>query len=359
MKNKNLIVFLLFIVLFTACKKQSSASGPGSRFGAREETVIIEVAELRDLNEFIRLTGVLEGKIDINFNSEVSGQIIELFKGLGDNIRKGEAIGRIDNRDFEIQVAQAQAAVLSAEATLLSAESAYNANKRLHEGGRLSEVEYQNSVSIFKNAQAQLQGAKATLEARNRTLQNSQFISPVDGQIVDLPIRVGQTITVGQKVAGIVDLSTLKIRTGVGESAIKTVYRGQSVNITHRSMDEVIIGRVTGVGQKPLANIATYPIEIEINNRDRKLLPGLVVNCEILSFINKNVIYTLTSNVQKEYDTDFVYVVDSENIVHKKVVKLGKQISENIIIESGVNVGDRILTDGHDRVREGSKVIVK
>ena len=302
---------------------------------------------------------MLEGKVDINFNSEVSGQIIELFKGLGDNIKKGEAIGRIDNKDFEIQVIQAQATVLSAEATLLSAESAFNANSKLYESGRLSEVEYQNSVSSLKNAQAQLQGSKATLEARNRTLQNSQFLSPVDGQIVDLPIRVGQTISVGQKVAGIVDLSVLKIRTGVGENVIKAIYRGQSASITHRNVDEVITGRVTGVGQKPLTNIATYPIEIEIANHARKLLPGLVVNCEILSFVNKGVIYTLLSNVQKEYDTDYVYIIDSENIVHRQVVKLGKQISENVIIESGLVEGDKIVVEGQDKVRDGAKVLVR
>ena len=358
MRRVLIILAVMIVVVLTACKEkapQQRGQGPGGR----EETVIIEVMIQRDLNEYIRLSGVLEGKTDISFNSEVSGRIVELYKSLGDNVRTGEAIGKTDNADLEIQVMQAEAAVFSAEASVVSAEVVYNGNVELFENGRISAVEFHTSESAFKSAQATLQGARATLESRKRALQNSQFFAPVDGQIVDLPIRVGQTITVGQKIAGIVDVATLKIRTGVGESAIRSIYRGQTALITHRNIDGVITGRVTGVGHKPLTNIATYPLEIEINNSARKLIPGLVVNCEILSYVNRAVIYTLMSNIQKEYDTDFVYIVDDQNIIQKRIVTLGKQISENVIITDGIEPRDRLVVDGHDRIKEGSKVAVR
>ena len=190
-------------------------------------------------------------------------------------------------------------------------------------------------------------------------LENSQFLSPIDGQIVDLPIRVGQTISIGQKVAGIVDMRTLKIRTGVGENAIGTVYKGQIASITYKNFPDIINAKVTGVGYKPLPSIATYPVEIEIDNKELKLYPGMVVSGEILNYVNKNVIYILFNNIIKEYDHYYLYTVNEDNIVEKKEVTLGKQINEYIIIESGLTEGDRVIIEGYDKIQDRSRVIVK
>jgi membrane fusion protein (multidrug efflux system) len=359
MLKKYIYLTIIFAVFLVACKEKAPQQTTGGRPGGREEIVIVEEVQLRDLDEMIRLTGILEGKTDISFNSESSGQIVQLSKGLGDYVRRGETIGRIENSDLVIQVSQAEASVLAAEAGLLSTTTSYNANSGLYSESRISEVEYQNSLSAFKNAQATLSGAKANLESRRRALQNSSFSAPVSGQIVDLPIRIGQTINVGQKIAGIVDMNTLKIRTGVGENAIRSINRGQTVRVSHRDSNDIVYGTITGIGFKPLSNIATYPIEIEIPNPNRKLLPGMVVSCEILSAVHKNVFYTLLSNIQKEYDTDFVYVVDENSIATRREVKLGRQISENIIIESGLVPGDRMIIEGFDRITNGSRVVVK
>ena len=359
MNNFYKLFIVLLISLLLGCGNKGETPQERPHSGARVETVIVEVVALRNLNEYIRLTGILEGKTDISFNSEISGRIVEVFKRLGDSVEIGEAIGRIDNTDLEIQVTQAEAAVLAAEANLLSANILYLSSSELFESEMISSVEYHNNLSNFKNAQATLQGAKANLESRQRALHNSQFFAPVAGRIVDLPIRVGQSISAGQKIAGIVDIETLTIRTGVGENAIRAISSGQTVNVTNRNNNSVQRGRIVGIGLKPLANIATYPIEIEIENRNNNLLPGMVVNCEILSFVNRNVVYTLLSNVLREYDTEYVYVVDAENIVHRRNVKTGKQISENIIIESGLSAGDRLIVDGHERVRDGSIVTIR
>jgi RND family efflux transporter MFP subunit len=235
----------------------------------------------------------------------------------------------------------------------------YNSNAELYKEGSISTVEYHNSLSTFKNAQALLQGAKAALESRTRALHNSQFFSPVDGRIVDLPIRVGQTITIGQRVAGIVDAQTLMIRTGVSETAIRAVSRGQTVTVSHRNNGESHVGRITGIGYRPLANITSFPIEIEIDNRAGKLIPGMVVSCEILSNVNRNVIYVPMSIILREFDTDFVFVIDANNVAHRRNVVLGRQVRENTIITSGLAPGEKLVIEGHDRIRDGSRVIVR
>jgi RND family efflux transporter MFP subunit len=355
----SLVFFILTMLVFIGCAERNPSPSGHRPGGARLETVIIESVVERDLNEYIRLTGVLEGKTDITFNSEVSGQIVGIYKRLGDSVRRGEAIGKIDNAEQEIFVKQAESVLLAAQASLIAAQATYNANSSLYQENRLSSVEYQMSLSNYKNALATVQNASAQLELRERNLRNSLFRSPVDGRIVNLPIRVGQTIAPGQKIAGIADIRSLKIRSGVGENAIRSLQRGQVARISYRGNPDTFEGKVTGIGYKPLDNIVSYPIEIEMANPEMKLYPGMVVNVEIRSHTHSQVIYMLLNNVQKEYDQHFVYVVDAENTAHKTYVTLGKQINENVIILSGLKSGDMLVVEGFDNIADGVKVITR
>ena len=358
MKIKLILISLLGIFTITACGQKKA---PQRTFmqESREETVMVEEVHLRNLNEYIRLSGVLEGNIDISFNSEVSGKIVQIYKNLGDSVKKGEAIAKIDNKDYEIQVLQAEAAVLAAEASKVSAETLFNTNERLFENKKISEVEYHNSLSAYKNALSQLQGVKANYESRKRAFENTQFFAPVTGQIVDLPVKIGQTVTVGQKIAGIVDMEYLILRTGVGENSIRSVFKGQTATLSYRNSDKKYFAEVSGVGYKPLANIATYPVEIKIKNQNFELLPGMVVNSELLSYIHRNVVYTSQNHILKEYDQHFVFVIDSDSIARRRNIALGKKISENVIITDGLKSGDRLVVEGYDNIDDGSKVIVK
>jgi len=353
MKKYIIIALILYIILIGCKKKQQSRP---SFVGNRVEIVLVEEVDYRDLPEYIKLTGILEGKTDINLTSEVSGQIVEIYTGLGNTIRVGEPIARIDNADHKSLLDQAEVALLSAEANLAGATAIYRANETLFETNRLSEVEFQNSVTAFKNAQSQLLGAKATYDQRKRTFDNTRFISPVYGEIVDLPIRVGQTVSTGQKVAGIVDVYNLVLKTGIGENVVSSVLRGQTVTINHRNSDLIFTGKVSGIGYKPLSSTANYPIEIEITDTKGYLIPGMIVNGEILSHVNKNVFYTLQSNIIKAFDDNYLYVVSSDNVANIRKVILGKQIMENVIISSGLNKGDVIIIEGSDRIDDGQKV---
>ncbi|MCL1826951.1 MAG: efflux RND transporter periplasmic adaptor subunit [Candidatus Cloacimonetes bacterium] len=352
--RKYLFLLLVIYIALIGCKKKQTNQRPQPP--ARLEVVLVEAVELRDLHEYIRLTGTLEGKTDINLISEVSGQIVEIFTGLGNTVKVGEAIARIDNADYKSLLDQAEVALISAEANLTSAEAVFQANINLYERELLSEAEYQNSVATFKNAQAQKLGAQATFDQRKRTLDNTRFVSPVYGEIVDLPIRVGQAISVGSKVAGIVDVYNLVLKTGIGEGVVSNIQRGQTVSISHRNSELSFSGKVSGIGYKPLNSTANYPLEIEISNTKDYLLPGMIVNGEILSHTNKKVIYTLQSNIIKEFDDHYLYVINENNIAQKRKITLGKQVIENVIIASGLQPGDIIIIEGADKVDHGMKV---
>jgi multidrug efflux system membrane fusion protein len=120
--------------------------------------------------------------------------------------------------------------------------------------------------------------------------------------------------------------------------------------------DKEIVGKVTGLGIRPATGSNNYPIEIIFDNKDNCLFPGMVVESNILAKTFQNVIFTSVDNLREKYDTNFVYIINDDNRAETRVVELGEQVRNYVIIKSGLNVGDRLVTDGIDTLSENSLV---
>ena len=345
-------------ILFSGCSK------PGGGFDrmkkeAAPTSVIVEVIKPRDLEEFIKIVGTLEGITDITLSSEVNGKIVEKFKNLGDWVNTGEPIGRIDNADLKNMVDQAEASLLAAQASFDSAQLNLTTSEKLYEGDKISKMAYLEAQIGIKGAQANLEAAKAGLESAQRYLSNSRFTSPVSGYITSISLEVGEMIGAGSPVCSIVNSTKLLIKTGIGESDIRTVNKGQHVSIHYYDYPQKFDGIITGVGIKPLAGTASYPIEIVLDNKDGLLLPGMVVEGYILAHVYEDVIYTSLNNISEKYDDKLVYIIDENETAHKVNVQLGKEINRNVIIEEGLKQGDKLVREGYENLQEGTKVKIK
>ncbi len=363
MKIKYLLITLIVFSILFGCGKESEEKSELSKKGksntGKNIPVMVEKVQPKNLEQFIKVTGKLEGWTDIVMTSETSGKIIEIKKHLGDRVAKGEEIGRIDNKDYEIQVKQSEASVLAAEASYEAAELQMQASENLFKNNSISQVEYSQSKSAFKNALAGVKGAQAGLEKSQKAYDNSCFIAPVSGFITDIPIEIGQTISFGQPVCSIVDSKKMIIKTGVGEKEVQKLKKGQQVTISNDGKKDTFYGKITGIGIKPVNNSASYPIEIEIDNPKGKLLPGMVIEASILSKVFKDVIYTSMNNIFQEYDDYFAFVIDSKNKAERRKVTLGEKVGENVIIISGINIDEKLVIEGVENLEDGSVVDIR
>jgi len=363
MKIKHFMITLIVFSIIIGCGKKPAENPELSKKGKnnveKNIPVMVEKVQSKNLQQFIKVTGKLEGWIDILMTSETSGKIIEIKKHLGDWVEKGEEIGRIDNKDYEIQVKQSEALVLAAEASYEVAELQMKTSENLFKQNSISQVEYSQSKSAFKNALAGLNGAKAGLEKSRKAYDNSRFIAPVSGFITDIPIEIGQTISFGQPVCSIVDSQKMIIKTGVGETDVQKLQKGQQVTISNDGKEDIFYGKITGIGIKPVNNSASYPIEIEIDNQKGKLLPGMVIEASIQSKVFKDVIYTSMNNIIQEYDDYFVFVIDSENKAERRKVTLGEKVGENVIITSGIKTDEKLVIEGVENLEDGSVVDIR
>jgi membrane fusion protein, multidrug efflux system len=351
-----LIVFLVMFSLFK-CKKNPRAAQNLSGQDEKQ-TVMVEELQPRDLNDYITVSGKLEGSTDVMMVSETSGRILELYKKLGDRISKGEKLGRVDNEIYRIQVDQAEAARLSAQTGFDTASLNLSASEKLYQKGSISEVEYNSARSAFKSARAGLDGATAGLEAARRNYNNSFLAAPESGVISKLIATAGQYVSYGTQIAYITDSKSLVIKTGVGESQISKLKQGQSAEITVPGSDKTVKGVISGLGNRPLPGAANYSLELKLLSNSG-LQPGMVVSAKILSGVFRNQLYTSINNIVKEYDRYYIYTIDQNDKVVRKEIQTGKVIGENVLILSGAEAGDRIVTTGIENLEDGAAVQVR
>ena len=355
------IGIMLLGLALAACQKPGAGKAQQEPAQERELRVPVLTQEItpRDLRQYVNITGSLEGVTDIVMSSETSGRVVELHKSLGDWVNQDEAIGRVDNEAQRIQVDQAQANLLAAEAAYEAAQRDWQAAQGLYDREAISELEYTQQKSKLKQAQAAYNGAQAGVEQATQAYDNSRFVAPVSGYITNLPIEVGQAISMGQPVCSIVNPRRLVIKTGVSERHIGALKPGRTVNIEHYSLDEPRPGRITGVGIKPVNGGANYPIEIALDNADEKLLPGMVVNGRIESEVFEGILYIPKSAVLQEYSGEFVYLVRGDYTVEHRRVVLGRTIEDQVIIKSGLEPGDQLVIEGMENLQEDARVVVR
>lgn len=352
-----LMVISLGLMSITACKKGKDIK-ENKPVGAEKQPVMVETLQPRSLSEYITVSGKLEGSTDVTMVSETGGRILAIYKKLGDRVAKGERIGMVDNDVYKIRLDQAEAGQLSAEASFETTRLNLTTSENLLKNKSISQVEYNAALSAFKGAKAGLDGAKAGVESARKAYENSYLVSPEAGVISNLMVSAGQYLNPNTPVAYITDNKVLMIKTGVGESQISKIKQGQSVQVTAPGKDAPVSAFIKGFGIRPLPTSATYPVEIQLSGNSG-LMPGMVVTARILSGVYQNQLYTSINNIVKEFDRSYVFVIDTNNKAIRKEIQTGRIIGENVLILSGVSVGDKIVTSGMENLEDGTLVQVR
>ena len=353
--SKLILLILVLAISLISCMENKKPKKPmNDKSKEKEVIVMVQEMKLQNLDKYVNIIGKLEGITDVDFSSETNGKVIEIYKNLGDWVNKGESIGRVDNADAKNMLLQAQAALLAAEANLETANMSMKASNKLYEENTISEKEFLQAKSSLKNAQAGYNGALASSESARKNLENSQFTAPVSGYIAELKLEVGEMVNPGMKIVGIVNSKKLKVKAGISESDISFVQKNDPVKVIYKNKEYA--GKISGVGIRPTTGGNNYPVEIVLNNPNNELYPGMVIEGRIFSQTYENILYTSIENLREKYDKKFVYIINSENRAEIKIVTLGEKVENNIIITSGLKVGDKLVIDGIDSLSDGTLV---
>jgi RND family efflux transporter MFP subunit len=337
---KKTMMLLLASVLAVSCgqKQEQSVKAPMS-----VKTLEVSSGMVDNGQTYV---GIVEEHEATAVSFTGMGVVKRILVNEGQAVSKGQLIAEMDDT-------QARNLLTGAEAQMAQANDAFERYKMLHDNGSLPEVQW---VEI----QSKVAQAKSQLEVARKNLADCRLIAPVSGIIGKKLTGTGETALPSQAVVNILDISSVKVKVAVPEAEIGSVNANTQTTI----LVEAINGRYQGgrieKGVQADALTHTYDIRINVVNDGRKLLPGMVATVRFAtegSLADSSKMIPLTA-VQKKSDGGlFVWTVGKDSTAHRTTVTIGQTQGNYVNIIDGLSIGDLIVTEGYQKLSEGTKVV--
>lgn len=338
--------------LVSACTRTEAGAanetGGAGEIGSRIVNVEVTPIVLREFTGFIRVTGEVEALNDITISAEESGRIVRFLVSKGQRVRQGEEIAKLEDDFLKAQVGEATAA-------------AQLAQEEWERQRQLWEEDSVGTELMYLQRKYQAEIAAARLDQLTSRLERTVIRSPIDGVFDDNFLELGEMAAPGAPVVRIVATDRVKVTAGVPERYARSVQRGDSVLVTFDIFpDREFAGRVNYVGASVDPSSRTFPIEILLNNPEGIMKPAMVANVRVQRDRLSDVLVVPQHVVLRSAEGYKVFVITpgDQPIAEARSVVLGPSSGNEVIIESGLEVGDLLITVGQQLVDDGTHVRV-
>ena len=275
------------------------------------------------------------------------GVVKRVLVNEGQAVAKGQLIAEMDDT-------QARNLLSGAEAQMTQANDALERFKMLHDAGSLPEVQW---VEI----QSKVAQAKSQLDVAKKNLADCRLVAPVSGIIGKKMIGAGETALPSQAVVSILDISSVKVKVAIPEAEIGGISGNTSSIIKVEAIGSSFEGGRIEKGVQADALTHTYDIRINVANRERKLLPGMVASVSFgseKSEVKTEQLSMPVTAVQKKADGSlFVWTIEKDSTANRTTITTGETLGNRIVVTTGISEGERIVTEGYQKLSENTKVI--
>ena len=368
MKQKKTIIWAVMIstavVGLTACgidmPKETKTS---------YETMTVEK---QDITVPVKFSARLKGQADVTITPQVSGQLMKIAVSEGQQVKKGQTLFVIDSRNARLDLEAAQANLQAALAQENSAKLEYESNKNLFEKNIVSRYMLDNSQNTYRQAQASVAQARASVSRAKVNLGFCTIAAPVTGVIGEISVRTGDQVSPATHLTILSGNTTMDAEFAVTEALIEaSVSAGltQEDKMKHMAdLPDVTFvmkngteyphkGRITSLTGVVDAATGSLGAKASFPNPDGHLFSG-IQGTVVLPLAQKDVMVIPQVAVVKLQDKQQVYLVKADSTATAiTVTTTDTGNGEDVIVTSGLNVGDKIITIGANNVQEGQQVI--
>ena len=367
------VVMLAASIAFTQKIKPDSS---GKAFAALEtesntmleksRTVVLEKVVVTPLENITRYPGSVKACNETRMAFRVSGPLIRLNIKAGDQVRKGDVLMQIDPQDFKDKILVLDAQLSGALAQLENAHQDFARMKQLFGEKVIPQADFDHAKATQNIAEANVKGIHAQLKIARHQLDYTTLKSPYDGIITETHIENHEMVAPGQMMVGIHDISNLEIKINVPENEIinHPLVSGTKAWVKFSSFGQrqfpVTLKEWSTAADKATRSYGTTftmprPQGIQI-------LPGMTAEIQWpgIQDQNKSITMPVKAVLNDSIGTAHVWLFDSTNSMASKVpITLGPLYgSSRIVVESGLALGDPIVTDGVDFITNETKLIV-
>ncbi|MBM2846075.1 MAG: efflux transporter, family, subunit [Bacteroidetes bacterium] len=327
--------------------------------------VAVEVTPVASstLTETVSAVGTISAVRDVVVSSETVGRVTRVLVKVGDFVRQGQTLVQVDDELKSIAVDQAEVQVLAAETSFKKALRDFERAESLFFTKDISDAELESYRLGYRSAEAQHKGAVVNLRIAQRALDDARVKSPISGYVASKNIEVGEMLRMGDRVANIVDMGSVKVKLSIPEEEISKVRVHQEAALHIDSVpDNVFQAFVHTVGSKtetPMGH--TYPVEVVVENKNKDislLKAGMFARVEIKASAVADAMTISKESLLDEDTVPKVFVAEN-NIARIRPLKLGVRSGDRIQVLEGLRAGDLVISFGQKQLKDGSLVQFK
>lgn len=357
-------------------------TGADKKAAAKPRAVQVVAAAEDRITRMIEANGTLAAKDSVVLAMKVSGRLAELTVDLGDRVKQGQLLARLETTDLRLAVDQATAglqqarsrlglpvdgseervvpertpSVRQANAALTEARLKRDRAQQLFDQKLIARSDYDAAAAAFqiadgayldaleeiRNRQALLRQRRSELEMATQQLAYAVLAAPITGAIAERSASVGQYVTAGTPILTILNVNPLRLRVPVPERAAAGVRQGQQVRLRIDAQSRLYYGRVTRLSPAIDETNRTLLVEAEIPNDDGALRPGTFVRAELLAENPELAIFVPASALVSFAGLEKVLTVENGKSV-EKIVRTGYREAGRIEIVEGLRAGELVV----------------
>jgi len=359
MKAKNILFSgPLLILLFASCKQKNNAPP-----ALPPTPVYVAAARMADAVYYDEYQATVVALNSVELRSEVSGFITGIFFKEGDVVNKGKELYEIDRRKYEAAYEQALANLESANANLVKAKKDIDRYTMLLQNDAVATQTVDQAQAAYETNKSQVDVAKAGVLSAKTDLDYSLINAPFTGRIGISQVKLGAQVTPGTTL-----LNTISSENPIGvDVVIDEEQISRFYDLQKKSTDSTFKlqladgsqytrpGKVLAIDRGVTSGTGTITVRIQFANDEDVLKDGMSCVLKVLNSESGERIQIPYKAVNEQMGEFFVFVAQ-DTIAHQHKVKLGPRIGTDVVILSGIQQGDKVITDGFQRLRDGGKI---
>lgn len=357
-----LLLSLLLCGALAGCgrgQKNARASGPPPSVPVGVATV-----KQRDFPVYLTGLGAVTAFNTVSLKTRIDGQITQVNFIEGQDVKEGELLIQIDPRPYQVALEQAQANLQRDEAQLTNAKVQYERMKALYDGGVIAKQDLDTQEASFGQYEGTIAADKAAIDNAKLNLVYTRITAPINGRIGLRQVDIGNYVTAasGASMAVITQMHPIAIIFTLPEDQLQAVRERMqkgTLQVDVYSRDDqtkLSTGKLLTIDNLIDQTTGTVRFKAVFENPDNSLWPNQFVNVHLLLETRKGAITAPVSAIQRGPQGTFVYLVDNSNTVEVRPVQLALTQGNTVVIASGLQAGERVVTDGQEKLQAGSRV---
>lgn len=360
------ILLLVAFGIYETARWVRTATPPGGRFpqGALQ-TVGASTAVLGDVRVVLNELGTVTPLATVTVQTQINGQLTDVGFTEGQLVKKGDFLAQVDPRPYEYLKEQYEGQLARDQGLLAQAQMDQKRYETLAAQNSIARQQAEDQVFIVQQYAGSVKQDQGLVDAQALNIAYCRIVSPISGRVglrlVDPGNYVQTTSSTG--IAVITQLQPISVVFSVPEDDLPDITpqftAGTPLIVTaydRANLRQLAVGKVSAIDNQIDTTTGTVKVRAQFDNENNALFPNQFVNVRLLVKTLQNAVTVPTSAIQRGAPGTYVYVINADNTVSVRKVSTGPVDGNITAINSGLSAGERVVTDGTDRLRDGIKV---